>query len=322
MPEAIRADEEGKGRSQNGRASPTKRFIIRKYGEEAEMAENNKRALVTGASSGIGRETATRLAEKGFEVIVAARRMDRLSELAGQYDTMTPRQVDLSDPDDVERFCEYLLGLPSPLSVLVNNAGYSIRGALEDVSLEAALRLFQVNLFSLMRVTQACLPGMRRMRSGTIVNISSMVGKLTFPGSGVYAATKHAVEAITDSLRMELRPLGIRVVAIRPGFIATEFNDVANEMTGDLMARTDPDYQPIYQTSGANIGKLFVGGTVTGPEVIADLVMEAVVSDAPKAVYSGGFLSEEFLGERARLDDDAFDGWFMKKLGLSDLEIK
>ena len=165
--------------------------------------------------------------------------LDRLVELAGQVEGIAPLDVDLSDTDDLEKFCGHISGLSEPVSVLINNAGYSLRGVLEDVSIEAAKRMFDVNVFALMRVTQACLPGMRKMRGGTIVNLSSMAGKFAFPGSGPYAATKHAVEAITDALRIEVRPFGIRVVAIRPGFIATEFNDVVTAETGDLFARTD-----------------------------------------------------------------------------------
>ena len=285
------------------------------------MGEQKQTALVTGASSGMGRETAIRLAEKGFQVIAAARRMDRLNELANQFQGITPKQVDLSQPEDTEAFCRYISGLPKPISVLINNAGYSIRGALEDVSIEAIKRLFEVNLFALIRVTQACLPGMRNLRKGTIVNLSSIVGKFTFPGSGAYAAAKYAVEGITDALRMELAPFGIRVVAIRPGPIATEFNEVGNKLTGDLMARTDPDYKPIYQTAGAATGKMFAGLSIPGPDLIADLILEAVLSDAPKAIYSAGPLSEDFLGKRANLDDEAFHSFMMEKFGLMGLQV-
>lgn len=285
------------------------------------MGEQKQTALVTGASSGMGRETAIRLAEKGFQVIAAARRMDRLNELADQFQGITPKQVDLSQPEDTEAFCRYISDLPKPVSVLINNAGYSIRGALEDVSMEAIKRLFEVNLFTLIRVTQACLPGMRSLRKGTIVNLSSIVGKFTFPGSGVYAAAKYAVEGITDALRLELAPFGIRVVAVRPGPIATEFNEVGNKLTGDLMARTDPDYKPIYQTAGAATGKMFAGLSIPGPDLIADLILEAVLSDAPKAVYSAGPLSEDFLGKRANLDDDAFHRFMMEKFGLMGLQV-
>jgi NAD(P)-dependent dehydrogenase (short-subunit alcohol dehydrogenase family) len=148
-----------------------------------------------------------------------------------------------------------------------------------------------------------------------------MAGKFAFPMSGIYAATKYAVEAISDALRLEVHPLGIRVVTIRPGFIATEFNEVANKMTGDLLARTDPDYKPVYQTCGAEIGKMFVNATIPGPEVIADIVSDAVISKIPKPFYSGGLMSEEFLGRRAELDDEAFDRFLSEKTGLSNLKI-
>ena len=129
------------------------------------------------------------------------------------------------------------------------------------------------------------------------------------------------MEGITDALRVELAPLGIKVVAIRPGAIATEFNDVATELTGDLMARTDPDYKLIYQTAGAETGKLFADLTIPGPDIIAELILEAVVADVPKAVYSAGPLSEEFLGKRASLDDDAYHRFMLEKFGLLNLQI-
>ena len=285
------------------------------------MGEQKQTALVTGASSGIGQETAMRLAKTGFQVIAAARRMDRLAKLVDQFQGITPMQVDLSQPEDTETFCGYISNLPVPVSVLINNAGYSIRGVLEDVSMEAIKRLFDVNLFALIRITQACLPGMRNLRKGTIVNLSSIAGKFTFPGSGVYAATKYAVEGITDALRLELAPFGIRVVAIRPGPIATEFNEVGNKLTGDLMARTDQDYKSFYQTAGAATGKLFAGLSIPGPDLIADCILQAVLSDTPKAVYSAGPLSEDFLGKRADLDDDAFYRFMLEQFDLTDLQL-
>jgi short-subunit dehydrogenase len=284
------------------------------------MGGQKQTALITGASSGIGRETAIRLAEKGFQVIAAARRIDRLTELAEQFQNITPMQVNLSQSEDTEVFCDYISTLSMPVSVLINNAGYSIRGALEDVSMEAIKRIFEVNLFALIRITQACLPGMRYLRKGTIANLSSIAGKFAFPGSGVYAATKYAVEGITDALRMELAPFGIRVVAIRPGPIATEFNEVGNKLTGDLMARTHPDYAPIYQTAGAATGKIFAGLSIPGPDLIADCILQAVLSDAPNAVYSAGPLSDDFLEKRASLDDNAFHRFMMEKFDLMGLQ--
>jgi short-subunit dehydrogenase len=279
------------------------------------------KALVTGASSGIGRETTRRLAQEGFQVIASARRGERLAELAKENPNILPRPIDLSDVQELEKFCQELLSSSEPISVLINNAGFSVRGSVEDVSLDSIRRLFEVNLFALIRITQACLPGMRHLRRGTIVNLSSIVGKFPFPTSGPYSATKHALESISDALRMELRPFGIRVITIRPGVIATEFNDVANRLTGDLLSRTDPDYKPVYQAYGSAMGKLFSNISIPGPDLIADLILEAVLSDSPKAVYSAGPLVEEILGQRANMDDDAFYLFMSEKTGLKDLKV-
>ena len=285
------------------------------------MNESKQTALITGASSGIGRETAIKLAEKGFDVIAVARREKRLDDLANQFQNITPKQVDLSQGDQTEIFCQYLSELQNPVTVLVNNAGYSVRGALEDVTIETIRRLFEVNLFALMRVTQACLPGMRMLRKGTIVNLSSIVGKFAFPCSGVYAAAKYAVEGITDGLRIELAPFGIKVVAIRPGPVATEFNEVSNDLSGDLMTKTDPDYKPIYQTAGAATGKLFEGLSIPGPDLITDLILEAILSNTPEVVYSAGPLSDEFLEKRGNLDDKSFHNFVLEKFNLSNLQV-
>ena len=285
------------------------------------MVQERGMALVTGASSGIGREVAIRLAKRGFRVIGAARRMDRLNQLASQYGNIIPKKVDLSDSENVEALCRYILEYPKPISVLVNNAGYSIRGALEDVPVSDVRRLFEVNLFALIRITQACLPGMRKQRNGTIVNLSSVAGKFAFPMSGVYAATKHAVEAISDALRAEVRPFGIRVITIRPGAIATEFNEVANRLTGDLMARTYPDYKPLYESSGAAIGRIFSQFTIPGPGIIADLIEEIVLSETPNPVYTAGPLVKEFLEPRLKMDDEAFDKYMAEKTGLMGLQV-
>jgi short-subunit dehydrogenase len=278
-------------------------------------------ALVTGASSGIGRKTAIKLASEGFQVIASARRSERLNELTKQFPNIIPRPVDLSDPQGLESFCNEILSLSEPVTILINNAGFGIRGAIEDAPLSSIRQLFETNLFALIRITQASLPGMRRLRRGTIINISSMVGKFPFPMGGPYSATKHAVEAISDALRMEVRPFGIQVVTIRPGVIATEFNETANRLTGDLLSRTAPDYKPVYQAYGEAMAKLFSNVSIPGPELIANIILEAVLSDAPKAVYSAGPFVEELLQKRSQLDDDAFYQFWSGKTGLRDLKL-
>lgn len=285
------------------------------------MNSNRGVAVVTGASSGIGRETAIQLAGKGFKVIAAARREDRLKALAAESEQIVPYSVDLTAEGPREDFCRLLQNYPEPVSVLINNAGFSLRGGLEDLSLDQVHGLFELNVFALIRVTQACLPGMRRLRAGTIVNLSSIVGKFAFPFSGVYAATKHAVEAISDALRLEVRPFGIRVITVRPGPIASEFNEVANRLTGDLLARTDPDYLPVYQAYGAGMGQLFSRISIPGAALIAQLISEAVLSENPKPVYAAGPLVEEILDPRTRLDDEAFDQLMAEKTGLQGLRV-
>jgi short-subunit dehydrogenase len=281
------------------------------------MVNNLPTALVTGASSGIGQATAEGLARAGYTVVAVARRRDRLVALAERYPQISPYPVDLSRPAEVEAFCRDIADRPDPIRVLVNNAGYSTRGVVEDVALADIRRLFEVNFFALIRLTQACLPGMRRARAGTIINLSSIVGKFPFPGSGVYAASKFAVEGITDALRIELAPLGIRVVAIRPGAIGTEFNAVATQMTGDLMARTAEDYKPFYRTARAAMDEIFAQREGVGPEMIADLILKAVRSDNPQAAYTAGPLSGEFIGRRAALDDDDFLQFMLERFKLA-----
>ncbi len=285
------------------------------------MRSNRGIALVTGASSGIGWRTAQDLAKEGFKVIAVARRDERLSELATQSKNITPKRVDLLDSQMLDHFCEEISNLSEPVTVLVNNAGFSIRGALEDVVLSSIRQVFEVNLFSLIRLTQACLPGMRRMRKGTIINISSIVGKFTFPLNGVYSSSKHAVEAISDALRMEVRPFGIRVVTIRPGVIATEFNETANRITGDLLSRTHPDYKPVYKAFGEGMAKLFSNVSIPGPEVVSKIVLEAVLSDSPKPVYCVGPFVEEILSQRYQRNDEDFDLFMSEISGLKDLKV-
>jgi short-subunit dehydrogenase len=285
------------------------------------MEEKRQTALVTGASSGIGRETAIRLAEKGFQVIAAARRMDRLNEVASQVQGITAKQVDLAEPEEVERFCQYLSDLSEPVSVLINNAGCAVWGVIEEVSLATIRRLFEVNLFALIRVTQACLPGMRRLKKATIVNVSSMAGKVTFPINGLYAATKHALEAASDALRMEVRPFGIRVVIIRPGIIATEFYDSGDQLSEDLLAGTDPHYRLVCQAYEAGAARMCANISIPGADLIANIILEAVLSEAPKTVYAAGPMVEEFLGHHTRLDDDAFDRFMTEKAGLMGLKV-
>src|SRR3954447_19981442 len=181
----------------------------------------SKAVLITGCSTGIGRATAERLAAGGHTVYSTARKPESIADLEAKgCRTMA---LDVTDEESMRSAVEAVQQAEGAVGALVNNAGYSQSGAIEDVSMESVRRQFETNVFGLLRMCQLVLPGMRRQGSGRIVNISSMGGKLVFPGGGIYHATKHAVEALSDVLRFEVKGFGIDVVVIEPGLIKTEF---------------------------------------------------------------------------------------------------
>jgi NAD(P)-dependent dehydrogenase (short-subunit alcohol dehydrogenase family) len=184
--------------------------------------------LITGCSTGIGRATALRLAKAGWTVYATARKPETLAELeAAGCRTMA---LDVTDEASMEAA---LAQVQSPLGALVNNAGYSLSGALETLPMDEVRRQFETNVFGLLRLTQLVLPQMREARAGRIVNLSSMGGRLVFPGGGAYHATKWAVEALSDALRVEVAPFGIDVIVIEPGLIKSEFGETAAAGVGE-----------------------------------------------------------------------------------------
>lgn len=186
---------------------------------------NSKVALVTGASSGIGAATALKLKSLGYTVYAAARRVDRMRDLAKAG--INVLALDVTDDASMQAGIDSIISMSGRIDVLVNNAGYGSYGAVEDVSLQEARTQFDVNVFGAVRLIQLALPHMRRNRSGTIVNITSMGGKIHTPLGAWYHGTKFALEAISDCLRMEVQPFGIDVVVVEPGGIKTEWAGIA-----------------------------------------------------------------------------------------------
>jgi NAD(P)-dependent dehydrogenase (short-subunit alcohol dehydrogenase family) len=184
-----------------------------------------KVALVTGASSGIGEATALELAKAGYTVHAAARRVERMNHLTESG--IRPISMDVTDDSSMQAAVEKIIADTGRIDVLVNNAGYGSYGALEDVPMDEARYQFEVNVFGAARLTQLVLPHMRKNRSGKIVNITSMGGKIHTPLGAWYHATKFALEAISDCLRLELKPFGIDVIVIEPGGIRSEWADIA-----------------------------------------------------------------------------------------------
>jgi len=184
--------------------------------------------LITGCSTGIGRATALRLAKAGWTVYATARKPETLAELESAG--CRAMALDVTDEASMEAA---VAQVERPLGALVNNAGYSLSGALETLPLDEVRRQFETNVFGLLRLTQLVLPQMREARAGRIVNLSSMGGRLVFPGGGAYHATKWAVEALSDALRVEVAPFGIDVIVIEPGLIKSEFGETAAAGVGD-----------------------------------------------------------------------------------------
>src|SRR3954451_19854897 len=204
------------------------------------MPDISKAVLITGCSTGIGRATAEHLAEKGWTVYATARRPESIQDLEAKgCRTLT---LDVTDEASMQNAVREVEAADGAVGVLVNNAGYSQSGAVESVKLDDIRAQFETNVFGLVRMCQLVLPGMRRQGWGKIVNVSSMGGKMTFPGGGYYHGTKHAVEAISDALRFEVAAFGIDVAIIEPGLILTNFGDTAAHGVGEATGSGDSAY--------------------------------------------------------------------------------
>jgi len=252
--------------------------------------------IVTGASAGIGDAIARRLAAGGARLVLTARRADRLAALARALDPAGTRvgavAGDVTAEADRRRVVDEALGRFGRIDALVNNAGYGTRGPVEQVPLDLIRRNFETNLFSLIALTQLVIPHLRAQGSGRIVNLGSVAGRIARPLSSVYDSTKHALEAITDGLRGELRPFGVEVVLIRPGFILTEFVDAANRASAPVEANAGP-YAPYFGGLHENYQRYM--SWAGRPDDIARLVEKALTARRPAPRYAAPAHARLFL---------------------------
>ncbi|NTJ65242.1 oxidoreductase [Agrobacterium rhizogenes] len=256
-------------------------------------------ALVTGASSGIGLVTAQALRRAGYKVFGTSRK-----PMPDTPDGVAMLVCDVTDDESVQRTVDEILARAGRIDLLVNNAGIGLLGAAEESSAAQAKALFDVNLFGVLRMTNAILPLMRRQRKGRIINMSSILGLIPAPYNALYASTKHAIEGYSESLDHEVRTHGIRVVLVEPGVTRTSFEENL----------TRPDHPlPEYDAARANAEKLMreVVGTGDAPEVVADIVVKAANVASPKRRYTAGkaagqvrfirrFLPETFVDKNLR----------------------
>ncbi len=261
-------------------------------------AATNPVALVTGASSGMGKDIAGRLLAAGYEVYAGARRVDRMAGLdrAGARTLAFDVTVEQSIVEVVDRIGQ----TSGRIDVLVNAAGYGQYGALEDVPMEDARRQMETNLFGLARLIQLCLPMMRAKGSGRILNISSIGGKFALPLGGWYHASKFALEGYSDALRNEVRQFGIDVVVIEPGGIASEWESIAVDFARRVSG-SGPYGDMVTKFSGMQ------GRKAPPPSVVSDMVMKALGARKPAIRYSGGLASRPLLLLRRTLTDRMFD---------------
>ncbi len=269
----------------------------------------SKAVLITGCSSGIGWATAEHLAGKGWTVYATARRVETIAPLEAHGCRLLP--LDVTDEESMRGAVEEVERAEGAVGVLINNAGYSQSGAIEAVPMEKVRRQFETNVFGLARMCQLVLPGMRRQGFGRIVNLSSMGGRLTFPGAGYYHATKHAVEAISDALRFEVRGFGVEVVVIEPGLIRTGFADVAVGSMGREAAVNGP-----YAGFDAGVAKVTRDNYEKGPfarlggdpAVVAETIERAISAARPRARYTVTPSAKLLILTRRLLPDRAWDG--------------
>jgi NAD(P)-dependent dehydrogenase (short-subunit alcohol dehydrogenase family) len=272
------------------------------------MSEPSKAVLVTGCSSGIGRATALRLARSGWKVYASARRPEAIADLrdAG-CQTLA---LDVTDEQSMRAAVDTVEQAQGAVGVLINNAGYSQSGAIETVPLDAVRRQFETNVFGLVRLTQLVLPKMRAQRWGKIVNIGSMGGRLSFPGGGHYHATKHAVEAISDAMRFELRGFGIDVILLEPGLITTEFGEAATASMADTTIAGDDPYAKFNATVGAVTKGAYEGPMRRlggGPDRVAKTIERALKRRNPPARITITPSAKLTIAMRRMLPDRAWD---------------
>ncbi|WP_156723583.1 SDR family NAD(P)-dependent oxidoreductase [Streptomyces apocyni] len=271
--------------------------------------------LITGCSSGIGRACALRMHRSGMTVYATARRPKTLKPLADEG--IRTLRLDVTDEESMREAVDTVEAAHGAVGVLVNSAGYALSGVVEEAGLDDMRRQFETNVFGLARLSQLVLPAMRAARSGTIVNVSSIFGRYAVPGGGVYQASKHAVEALSDALRLETAAFGVRVALIEPGPVrTTEFGAtyIANfkpvsEDYAEFRSRTAEYFDAIYTGSRRTLAGTFA----IQADDVARTVERVARSPRPRARYPVGFLAHSTLALRRLAPDVVFDNLFVRR---------
>jgi NAD(P)-dependent dehydrogenase (short-subunit alcohol dehydrogenase family) len=269
-----------------------------------------KVALVTGASSGMGKAAALKLAREGYIVYGAARRVEEMRELsdAGGH----PVKLDVTNEEEMAACVNRIVEEQGGIDVLINNAGFGLYGSVEETSMADARYQLEVNLFGAARLTQLALPHMRARKSGTIINITSMGGKIYTPLGAWYHAAKHALEGFSDCLRLELKQFGINVIIIEPGIILTSFGDV---MIAPMLKRSGAGpYEKLARSVAASAKTSYSKGGGSSPEIIAELISKALKAKNPATRYAAGKMAKPLIFIRKWFGDGVYDRLVMSQI--------
>ncbi len=271
----------------------------------------NKTILITGTSSGLGRATAKHFHARGWNVVATMRTPDRETELT-QLERMLVTRLDVQDIKSIQSAVDAGLANFGRIDALVNNAGYGAYGPLEATPLEKIRRQFDVNVLGLLATTQALLPHFRAKRGGTIVNVSSVGGRLAFPLGTLYHGTKFAVEGLSEALHYELGPFGVRVKIVEPGGMKTDFGGRSLDLSNDPKLL---EYQPLVQAVVGVLGPMMANGSP--PELIAEVIYAATTDGTDQLRYEAGADAVRLLAGRRTADDATFFAGMKAQFGLA-----
>jgi NAD(P)-dependent dehydrogenase (short-subunit alcohol dehydrogenase family) len=275
---------------------------------------SNKVAVVTGSSTGIGFETALLLARSGFHTYATMRDLKKsknIAEIANAENLpLEVLQLDVKDDTSVKGAVGKIIAESSRIDVLVNNAGYGLFSPLEDVTLDQVREQFETNFFGAIRVMREVIPTMRRQRTGTIVNVSSLVGRVGLPLSSAYVATKFALEGLSESIRYELNEFGINIILIEPGVIKTNF--LENLKTADTTLKSESPYSELVDRTTKEFGKMM--NSSSSPIIVAEAVLRAITSKDPEFRYVVGDDAESIMRTRKNNTDKEFENWVYENI--------
>jgi NAD(P)-dependent dehydrogenase (short-subunit alcohol dehydrogenase family) len=285
--------------------------------EKMDIASTKKVALVTGSSSGIGYETAVMLARAGFHTYASMRNLNKSKTVTEMANTeglpLQVVQLDVNDDRSVKDAIEKIVTEKERIDILVNNAGYGLFGSLEDISIEEIKAQFETNFFGVIRVTQEVIPLMRKQRSGTIVNVSSVGGRIGLPVLSAYHGTKFALEGLSESMAYELEPFGIRVVIIEPGVIRT------NIMNSSTLAKKALDPKSPYFSLVQKVENRFksmMENESSPPEDVAKVILQALTSENPQLRYTVGNDAATMIQARLNMPDNQFKKMIMQNFSM------